>query len=631
MHAPRPEVASTLRRATAVLIATVFAACTVEDPSLDPPAIPAFEQPPPELPDRGYRAERNVFWGDLHIHSSHSYDAYTMGVRAMPEDVYKFTRGDTIRHALGYPIRASRPLDFAAVTDHAEFLGMARALDETDGVEQESLESVVRTGNPLRITWNFFSQVAGDMATPERRRGRFQDADTAASLGAWQEIIDTAERFNEPGRFTTFIGYEWTSMPDEENLHRNVIYRGSKVPSFPFSSLDSENPEDLWRALELQREAGMEAFAIPHNGNVSNGRMYQASMYDGSAMDERYAKLRNRNEPISEILQVKGSSETHPVLSTDDEFAGFEIYDTLLSASGEDSKPKGSYARDALRTGLEMSDRHGFNPFRFGVIGSSDSHNASSSVEEDAYHGKLPMLDGSAGIRLGKTLLLPESVRRGATWSAAGLAAVWAEENTRASLFDAMRRRETYATSGPRITLRFFGGAELQESMLEAADLEKQAYAAGVPMGGELPPSRKAPRFLVTALKDPQGANLDRIQIIKGWVDEEGRSHEKIFDVAASDGRKPDPRTGRMPDVGNTVDVSSASYENTIGAAALTAFWEDPEFDPSREAFWYARVLEIPTPRWSTYDARVLGVEAPQPAWLRERAISSAIWAAPRD
>ena len=609
---------------------TAIAGCTVDDPSLDPPADPAFEAPPPQLPDRGHSQERNVFWGDLHIHSSHSYDAYTMGVRALPEDVYKFTQGGTIRHALGYPIRASRPLDFAAVTDHAEFLGMARALDEADGIEKEPLESIIRTGNPLKITWNFFSTMNAEMVTPNTRETRFENADRDHSLSAWKEIVETAERFNQPGRFTTFIGYEWTSMPGEQNLHRNVIYRGSKVPSYPFSSHDSDNPEDLWRALELQREAGMEAIAIPHNGNVSNGRMYEATMFDGSPMDAKYAALRTRNEPISEILQVKGSSETHPVLSTDDEFAGFEIYNTMLSASGDDSEPKGSYARDALRTGLEMSERHGFNPFQFGVIGSSDSHNASSSVEEDAYHGKLPMLDGSAGLRLGETMLVPESLRRGATWSAAGLAAVWAEENTRGSLFDAMRRRETYATSGPRITLRFFGGADLEESMLGSADLERRAYAAGVPMGAELPASDRAPRFLVTALKDPLGANLDRIQIIKGWVDAQGVSHEKIWNVAASGARKPDAETGRLADVGNTVNVAEASYTNSIGAAALTAFWEDPEFDPAQEAFWYARVLEIPTPRWSTYDAKVLGVEAPQPTSIRERAISSAIWAAPR-
>jgi len=375
----------------------------------------------------------------------------------------------------------------------------------------------------------------------------------------------------------------------------------------------------------------MEVLAIPHNGNVSNGRMYDRVTQSGAPLSAEYAETRMRNEPISEVFQVKGQSEAHPRLSTEDEFADFELFEQVLSAQAIESEPRGSYARDALRTGLELTARDGFNPYRFGVIGSSDSHNASSSVEEDNYHGKLPLLDGTVGIRLGVSLLLPESQQRGLRWGAAGLAGVWAEENTRRALFDAMRRKETYATSGPRITVRFFGGWGYEPAILDDADFVERAYDTGAPMGGDLSAGDALgpPRFLVIAAKDPLGAHLDRIQIVKGWVDAAGASHERIFDVAASGGRLPDPVTHRARAVGSTVDVERASYENGIGAPELRAFWSDPEFDPKLEAFYYARVLEIPTPRWSTYDARAMGVPAPEPAAIQERAVTSAIWVSP--
>ncbi|MFQ5415734.1 MAG: DUF3604 domain-containing protein, partial [Myxococcota bacterium] len=453
-----------------------------------------------------------------------------------------------------------------------------------------------------------------------------------APVGLGQEIIGSAERNNQPGRFTAFIGYEWTSMPNEDNLHRNVIYRSSAVPDRPFSSLDSDDPRELWRVLEEQRARGIEGIAIPHNGNVSNGRMYGRVAFDGSPFTAAYAETRMRNEPISEIFQVKGQSETHPVLSTEDEFADFEIWDQLMRVVPGRSEPRGSYARDALETGLELSAREGFNPYRFGVIGSSDGHNASSPVEEDRYHGKLPLLDGTAGLRLGESLLIPRSQNRGAQWSAMGLAAVWSEQNTRASLFDAMRRKETYATSGPRIHVRFFGGWDFEPSLLDDAELVSKAYSAGVPMGSTLRPraTMGTPRFVVVALKDPIGANLDRVQIVKGWVDSEGMSHERVYDVAASDGRAPNPVTHRVSPLESTVDVARATYANTIGAAQLGVLWSDPDFDPSRESFYYARVIEIPTPRWSTYDAAAMGVAPPEPATLQERAVTSAIWYRPR-
>lgn len=613
-----------------IVVVTLSACSKVEDPSLYPEFDPDTIEAPPAKPAVPFSETRNVFWGDLHIHTSLSFDAYTMGVRALPDEAYTYMKGGTIEHGMGYAIKASRPLDFGAVTDHAEFLGVAREMDKGNDGSNE-LRAVMETGNPLRITLNFLMTIFSQMGSSETRLETFgQPGMETVSRAAWQEIIDSAERHNTPGVFTSFIAYEWTSMPNEDNLHRNVIYKTSKVPDYPVTSLESDNPEDLWDTLDRQREQGMEVFAIPHNANVSNGLMYRATDFNGAPLSKDYAQQRLFNEPISEILQVKGASETHPILSSNDEFAGFEIYDQRLASDGGMSEPKGSYMRDALRTGIELSHSEGFNPYRFGVIGSSDSHNANASVEEDNYQGKLPMIDGSAGLRLGETLLLPKEQNRGGRWSAMGLAAVWAGENTRASLFDAMRRKETYATSGPRMTVRFFGGWSFNADFFEQENILEQAYSQGVPMGGALAPrdNQSAPGFIVWAAKDPAGANLDRIQIIKGWVDVEGNSQERIYDVSASGNRQPTAK-GKLPAVGNTVDVAKASYTNTIGAAQLSALWRDPNFDPRQEAFYYARVIEIPTPRFSTFDALKLGVEAPAPASIQERAITSAIWYQP--
>jgi len=614
----------------AILVASALIACSkIEDPSLAPVDDPFYDAPPPALRALARDPLRHVFWGDLHIHSSYSYDAYTFGVRAMPDDAYRYAKGGTIEHAIGYPIRLARPLDFAAVTDHSEYLGVARHRGETSDDPPVPLRDVLATGSRLRITYNFLATTIMKMGSSETRHAVFGGKEYAeVSRSAWNQIVAAAEQHDEPGRFTTFIAYEWSSMPDEQNLHRNVVYRSSRVPDLPYSSLESEDPEDLWRALEAQRAQGMEVIAIPHNANVSNGLMYDRSSLDGSPLTAEYATARMRNEPISEILQVKGQSETHPILSSEDEFAGFELFDQVMSRSGPPSEPRGSYARDALKTGLELSYAHGWNPYRFGVIGSSDGHNASSPVEEDRYHGKLPLIDGSVGVRLGESMLMPRSQNRGLQWSAMGLAAVWAEENTRAAIFDAMRRKETYATSGPRIGVRFFAGWDFEASVLRDPELVRTAYANGVSMGGTLPVRRDgaSPRFVVVALKDPVGANLDRVQIVKGWVDASGGSHERIYDVAASGGRKPDTKTHRVSLVGNTVDVARATYSNRIGSPELAAVFEDPDFDASHEAFYYVRVLEIPTPRWSTYDAKAMGVAAPEPASIQERAITSAIW-----
>ncbi len=621
--------------ALALLVAGFFAYRWLFTPLADPSLFPVYDPrnvtPPPEKPATPPNPQRNVFFGDLHIHTSLSSDAFTQGVRAFPEDAYTFARGGTIRHPAGYAISLSRPLDFAAVTDHAEYLGTLDTGRPDLLLNRRPLREVLLNSGRLALSW-FYIRIGTATGKFARYRIGLAHADPARMRAAWQRIIAAARRHNEPGVFTTFVGYEWTSFYelDDANLHRNVIYRGLDVPERPFSAMDSNNPEDLWRALQAQEARGMEAIAIPHNSNASNGRMWMREDFSGDPLSAEYAELRMRYEPISEILQVKGSSAAHPVLSPTDEFASFELYEQLLSAEVVRGEVRGSYMRDALRTGLELQQNRGFNPYRFGVIGSSDGHNASSPVEENSYHGKLPAMDGSAGMRTNHALLLPEERNLALRWGSGGLAAVWAEENTRDSLFDALRRKESYATSGTRIRLRFFGGWDYPRDLWQRSNPARTGYAQGVPMGGVLPARTTArPVLAVSAWKDPEGANLDRIQVIKGWVDADGQSREKIYNVAAADGRQPDPQTGRLAPVGNTVDLGTAHYRNSIGAVRLTAVWSDPDFDPAQRAFYYVRVLEIPTPRWSTFDALRLGIEPPEPATLQERAISSAIWYRP--
>lgn len=614
-----------LRSIGALLLAV--AGCTFDDPTMNERFDPAKAAPPPERSVVPFDETRNLLWGDLHVHTSFSYDAFTMGTRTVPDDAYTFLKGGEIEHALGYPIRAKRPLDFGAVTDHAEFLGVPRHLSGGGEEQLAELRAAIGAGDRVRATWIFLRTVFLEMGSRDTREATFGvDGMEAVSRSAWREIIDAAERHDDPGRFTTFIAYEYSSMPGDRNLHRNVIYKSRNVPHAPFSSRDSENPEDLWAALDQQRAQGMEVLAIPHNSNASDGRMFDATTFDGRPLTSEYARTRMRNEPLVEIFQIKGTSETHPSLSPEDEFADFELMDTVMIASAPPSEPTGSYARDALRSGLELAHREGFNPYRFGVIGSSDSHNSSSSVEEDNHHGKLPLLDGTPAQRLGEALYVPFERLPIRTYGAAGLVAVWAEENTRDSIFEAMQRKETFASSGPRITLRFFAGWAYPDDLLERDWLEG-AYAGGVPMGGTLEGGGGAsPVFVVSALKDPIGANLDRVQIVKAWVDAGGESHETVFDVAASGERVAAAAGGALVPVGNTVDVEGASYANSIGAAELATLWRDPDFDPSQDALYYARAVEIPTPRHTTYAAKTLGVDAPEPTSLQERAVTSAIW-----
>jgi hypothetical protein len=599
----------------------------VEDPGLDPAYDASAVKPPPSRSRIPANPNKSAWFGDLHVHTSYSTDAFIFGVRALPDDAYHFAKGGTIAHGAGYPIGLSKPLDFLAVTDHAEFLGTARATEPDIPSVRRPLRDLLKTGNRLEVSayWAESVSLIGGGGF-----GAF-GAQPEAERAAWEDTIASANRHNNPGIFTAFIGYEWSSL----GIHRNVVYGSERVPDRPYSSVDSDRPQDLWQALEVQVRADQPVIAIPHNMNESGGRMYPSESIEGLEWTEAEARRRRLIEPVSEIYQVKGSSEAHPTLSPNDPFADFEIID-LPAYRGTGGGPDGAYSRDALRTGLELAMSEGWNPYLLGVIGSTDSHNASSPVEENNHHGKLPVLDGSPALRSGELLLIPASETPGATWGGGGLAGIWAEENTRASLFAGLQRRETFATSGPRIQVRFFGGWNFLESDLQDPNILQRAYQLGVPMGGEMPPpigglAPSAPTFILWADKDPDTAHLDRIQVIKGGVRANGESYEKVYDVAASPGRTRDPQTGLFSAVENTVDIAEASYTNTVGAAHLEGTWTDPDFDPHHDSFYYVRVLEIPTPRLSTFDAKLLGIDAPSPATIQERAATSAIWyTAPR-
>ena len=582
---------------------------------------------------------RNAYFGDTHIHTVLSFDAYLMGTRRTPDDAYEFARGAAIEHASGFMMQMKKPLDFLAVTDHAFYLGMMRELgDESSPYAEHPLVPTVRAADTAE------GSAAAFQALIDHLRSRLDDPaldddldDRDVARSAWQEIIESAERHNDPGNFTTFVGYEYTtSGPEFQNLHRNVIFRGSKVPLQPFSRLDSLNPEDLWAWMDANRAEGMEAIAIPHNPNGSDGWMFAKTDWAGEPIDAGYADTRMRNEPLVENTQVKGTSDTHPLLSPNDEWADFELME-LKVASDQPSRAPGSYVREAWLNGLAMEDRGGFNPYRFGVIGASDTHNAAGSFEEDNYWSKTGLTDIEPHMR--GSVPLPTSTpgkpeyaqARSRSWGASGLAGVWAESNTRDAIFDAFRRKETFSTSGPHIKVRFFAGYDIDESLLGARDAIAQAYDKGVPMGADLPADgERAPRFLAWAARDADTVTLQRLQIIKGWI-ENGATHESVIDIACSDGGTVDPATQRCPGNGATVDLSTCSVSADKGAGELKAVWQDPSFDPAQHAFYYVRVLENPKCRWSTWDAVRAGV-APRPdmhATIQDRAWSSPIWYRP--
>lgn len=603
----------------------------IDDPSLDGPDASIDRLPKTEdlnAPQVRSAAGKSVYWGDLHIHTSLSSDAFTMGVRAVPDDVYRFAKGETLQHGAGYPVTINRPLDFAAVTDHAEYLGQAKLSGLDVPTTRQPLSDILRRDNRLAVTQSWWEIMS--LIRDNGFKLTLEGVDVAINRAAWDEIIAAAERHNEPGVFTTFPGWEWSADAGDvgTHLHRNVIYGSEDLPELPFSSIDGPTPPDLWVFLRGERALGRRVMAIPHNPNLSEGLAYRVTDESGKRLKPLSPVDRSDLEPISEVLQIKGSSETHPLLSGLDEFADFEIAGTVPGREISLTSVKGGYARDALRSGISMTHSEGFNPLKFGVIGSSDSHNATSPSDEQGYTGKLPMMDGSAGLRTGAAGLGLDKMTPARKWGSGGLAAVWASENTREALFDAMQRRETFATSGPRIVVSLFAGWGFPTGTAVSPNFDEIAREIGVPMGSTLPtrPEVKAPEFVVVAERDPIGANLDRIQMIKGWVDSNGQSHERIYDLAWSNERSVDPDTGRLAPVGSTVDPKTARFENTIGAPQLRAQWTDPDFDARQEAFYYARVLEIPTPRWSTFDAVQLGVEPMAPVSIQERALSSAIW-----
>jgi len=576
---------------------------------------------------------KNVYFGDLHLHSNNSADAFSMGNRALsPADAFRFARGEEVVSSNGLRARLKRPLDFLAVTDHAEFLGDYRLFYLKNPKFMES---------PLAKRWLELVEEKGSpySAFPESINNPDPERDASPEFfdkTIWRDATRTADEYNEPGVFTAFSGYEWTSMKGGNNLHRCIIFRdGGELVSqvLPFSAQQSIDPEDLWAALAAyETQTGGRVLAIPHNGNLSNGLMWDMETLKGNPLTQAYARTRMRWEPIAEVTQIKGDSETHPILSPNDEFADFERWDKYNIMNTAETTPEmlpGSHARSALQRGLLLERKLGANPFKFGMIGSTDQHTSLPSTTEDNFFGKFA--NSEPGVRTADTYMAGALM---ADWelSASGLAAVWAQGNNREDLFAAMERKEVYATTGSRIVLRFFGGWDYAPGTIDAPDFVKTAYARGVPMGGDLSRGQngKAPIFLVYALKDPDDANLDRIQIIKGWVDAKGEPQEKIYDVALSNGREVDPATGKAPPVGNTVDIENATYTNTIGAAQLSAQWTDPAFDPSQSAFYYARVIEIPKPRWTVYDKKFFGMQATEaPTSIQDRAYSSPIWYTP--
>ena len=584
-------------------------------------------------PDRpSANAERNAYFGNVHVHTGYSFDSFTNGSKTTPQDAYDWAKGKAITGSgLGADIKIVTPLDFYAVADHAEYMGVFNQMSDPNS-QFGKLPIARRVTSPDTVTrMEAFAEVLREMSAG---RSDPQLADPAAARSVWAEIVRTADANYVPGRFTTFAAFEWTSNPDKRNLHRVVMFRDTaKLPELVISALDSERPEALWTWMVALRAKGSTLFAIPHNGNASDGRMFELTRSDGKPIDAAYNATRSVNEPLYEISQIKGTSETHPSLSPNDEFAGFEQWDYTLSADSErPTHREGSFVRKALLDGLAQGAKGNGNPFKYGFIGDSDTHNAAGSNEEFNYSGKFAIennprhrLNGIPGARAGQVQQIRE-------FSSAGLAGVWAEENTREAIFDAMQRKETFGTSGTMIKVRFFGGWNFSAEDLKNPAFVRAGYARGVPMGSDLRTAAgKAPTFLVRASKDPKSGNLDRIQIIKGWLDAKGATHEKVYDVALSDGRKVNPKTGKAPAVGSTVDVKNATYSNSIGAPELATVWTDPDFDAAQRAFYYVRVLEIPKPRWTTYDAKYFDIELPKGVrtTVQDRAYSSPIWYQP--
>jgi hypothetical protein len=596
-------------------------------------------------------ADRNFpdrpLWGDTHLHTAISFDAGAFGNRLLPPDAYRFAKGEEVVSSTGQPVRLSRPLDFLVVADHSDNMGFFPKLQAGAPYVMASEKgrrwhNMIEQGGQVAV--NAAAEMIGAFSQNQFPKELTSSPGTALYRSTWDDLISAAQDANEPGDFTAFIGYEWTSLVDGNNLHRVVMYRDGadraqlKEPFTMTAPQGSPNPRDLWKWMaDYESKTAGQVLAIAHNGNMSNGILFPDEKAFGKKLDKSYVEGRARWEPLYEATQIKGDGETHPYLSPDDEFADYETWavgNLDLSELKKDEMLKGEYAREALKMGLELEQRLGTNPYQFGMIGSTDSHTALATAEEDNFFGKHTGGEPNKGRYLHPMARIGDNEYSGYAPVASGWAAVWAEENTRESIFDAMLRKETYATTGSRMVVRFFGGWDFQASDADTRLPAKTGYAKGVPMGGELteaPEGKNAPTFLVAALKDVISGNLDRIQIIKGWMDARGKLHEKVYDVVWSGDRQRDPNTGKVPLVGNTVNIANASWTNTIGATELITVWKDPDFDASQSAFYYARVIEIPTPRWTAYDAKYFNIDMPKevPMITTERAYTSPIWYKP--
>jgi hypothetical protein len=625
-------------------------------------AMPAAAQITPSLesleglyPGRAYSpyADRafpsHVYWGDTHMHTGLSMDAGLFGNTTGVDTMLRFARGEQVTSASGQPVRLARPLDWVVTTEHSDGMGMIDDL-RAGAPNVMASDQGARWSEALQAGGAASAEAALDLITTfsqgEMDPALLADYSPGSPIYAsvWKGIVDTVEQYNDPGYFTAFIGYEWTSLIAGNNMHRNVIYRDGAERALLMEPLTTQppigspDPTALYAWLqEYEDRTGGDVFALAHNGNLSNGIMFPSeTRYDGTPVDAEYAALRARWEPLYEITQIKGDGETHPLLSPEDAFADYETWDVGnldLSAAKTPDMLAGEYARAALKQGFGIEARTGTNPYRFGFSGATDSHTSLSTADEDNYFGKATNAEPSP-TRVDHPFAKTE-IGEFAGWQlvASGYTGVWATENTREALWDAMVRRETYATTGPRMMVRFFGGWAFDDNDLRSRTPAFRGYEKGVPMGADLRPAPTgavAPSFMVYALRDPIGANLDRIQIVKGWMDAGGALHERVYDVAWSAGREPGP-DGRLPPVGNTVDEAAANWTNTIGASELATVWTDPDFDPDQQAFYYARVLEIPTPRWVLYDRLRLGADIPEDAVLtgQERAYTSPIWYAP--
>jgi len=604
-----------------------------------------FPKKPPYSPYADRKFPERVYWGDTHLHTAISLDAGAAGCRLGPREAYRFAKGEQVTASSGQQVKLSRPLDFLVVADHSDNMGFITDLfagkpellaDPTGRRWYDMIKSGQGGAAALEIVGSF-------------AQGKFPPAlvyapGTQGYRSTWEIILKAAEEANAPGRFTAFIGYEWTSLAAGNNLHRNVIFRDDATKASqvePYTTTPpygSNNPRELWKWMTAyEQKTGGEVLAIAHNGNLSNGTMFPIiESFNGKPIDREYAEQREHWERLYEATQIKGDGETHPFLSPNDEFANYERWDKGNLDMSQAKKPEMlqyEYARSALRNGLKLEQELGVNPYKFGMVGSTDSHTGLATADEDNFFGKATPYEPSA-------TRTEHAFMKGAggtvmAWemTASGYAGVWATDNTREALFDAMQRKETYATTGPRMVVRFFGGWEFEAGDAGTRSPAVIGYTKGVPMGGDLSnaPAGKSPTFLVAALKDPIGANLDRVQVVKGWLDAKGETHEKVYDVVWAGERKADAKTGKLPPVGDTVDVPNATYTNTIGASELIKVWKDPEFDASQRAFYYVRVLEIPTPRWTAYDAKYFGIKLPPevPMKGQERAYTSPIWYTP--